>query len=56
MIVVVEILVAQRKPEHPLADQRADLVLDQLAIATVHEAAGNQPDRSSRAASRRHPT
>jgi hypothetical protein len=30
MVVVVEILVAQRQAKHPLADQRADPMLDQL--------------------------
>ena len=29
-VVVVEILIAKRNPEHPLADQRRDLVLDQF--------------------------
>ena len=30
LVVVVEILIAERDPEHPLADQCRDLVLDQI--------------------------
>ena len=30
LVVVVEVLVAERDPEHPLADQRRHLMLDQL--------------------------
>jgi hypothetical protein len=30
LVVVVEILVAERNPEHTLADQRRDLMLDQI--------------------------
>ena len=48
MVVVDEVFVAQRQAEHPLADQRADLVLDQIGIAMVLEAPRkpiHQPDR-----------
>ena len=37
-VVVVEILIAKRNPEHPLADQRRDLVLDQLRAPHVVKA------------------
>ena len=30
LVVVVEILIAERNPEHPLADQRHHLMFDQL--------------------------
>jgi hypothetical protein len=40
LVVVVEILIAKRNPEHPLADQRHHLVLDQFRAPHVvkHEA------------------
>ena len=34
LVVVVEILVAKRNPEHPLADQRHNLMLDQICRRT----------------------
>jgi hypothetical protein len=37
-VVVVEILIAKRNPEHPLADQRRDLVLDQFRAPHVVKA------------------
>ena len=48
LVVVDQILVAQRNPNHPLADQSRYRVLDQLRRAVVREAAGkplDQPDR-----------
>jgi hypothetical protein len=49
--VVVDVLIAQRKPEHSLPHQRHDLMLDQLCAATVAEASRetiDQPDPSIR--------
>jgi len=40
LVMVVQIFVAQRNAEHPLANQRADLVFDQLCAAVVREAGG----------------
>jgi hypothetical protein len=40
VVVVVEVLIAKRDPEHPLADQRHDLVLDQLRAPHVVKARG----------------
>jgi hypothetical protein len=48
LVVVDQILVAQRNPNHPLPDQSPYRVLDQLRRAVVGEAAGktlDQPDR-----------
>ena len=53
MVVIVEILIAQRQAKHPLTDQRADLVFDQVGIPMILEAAGkpiDQPDHSIRRA------
>ena len=51
LVVINEIFVAQRNPEHALPDQRADLVLGQLRPAAVGETGGeplDQPDRPIR--------
>ena len=48
LVVIVEVLVAERDPEHPLTDQGRYLMLDQLRSATIDEARGkaiDQPDR-----------
>jgi len=48
LVVVVEVLIAQRDAEHPLTDQSCNRVLDALRVAPVPEASGkpaNQPDR-----------
>ena len=48
LVVVDQILVSQRNPNHPLPDQSRYRVLDQLRRAVVGEAAGktlDQPDR-----------
>jgi hypothetical protein len=42
VIVVVQVFIAKRDPENPLADQRGDLVLDQLPPPGVSEA-GRKP-------------
>ena len=55
LVVVVEILVAERDPEHPLADQRRDLVLDQLRRVARRESTP-QTDRSVRSHDRSLPT
>ena len=44
LVVIVEILIAKRNPEHPLADQRHHLVLDQMPGARVMKA-GRKPLR-----------
>ena len=62
LVVVVEILVAERDPEHPLADQRRDLVLDQVPGAARRESTPQTDpsfrshDPSPPAATLRHPT
>ncbi len=43
---VVQILVAQRQPEHPLAHQRLQAMLDEARVAPVGEAAGKPPDQA----------
>ena len=48
LIVVVEILVTERDPEHPLADQRRDLVLDQLRASLVVKARRKPTHHSDR--------
>jgi hypothetical protein len=53
LVVVVEILIAKRNPEHPLADQRHHLVLDQFRAPHVVKARGqsiHHPDRAIRCA------
>jgi hypothetical protein len=45
---IVEVLITQRDGKHPLADQRLDLMLDQLGAPAVMEAGGealHQADR-----------
>jgi hypothetical protein len=46
MVVVVEVLVAQRQAKHPLADQRADLMLDQLGVPMIREALRKPVDQT----------
>ena len=48
LVVVVEILVTERDPEHPLADQRRDLVLDQVRASLVVKARRKPIDQSDR--------
>ena len=53
LVVVVQILVAQRQPEHALADERAYLMFDQNRRAGIAEAGCepiDQPDRPVRGA------
>src|SRR6478752_9542179 len=47
-VVVVEILVTQRDPEHPLTDQRRNLVLDQVLAPLVVKARRKPIDQSDR--------
>jgi hypothetical protein len=42
LIVVVQVLVSERDPENPLADQRGDLVFDEILAPGVSEA-GRKP-------------
>jgi hypothetical protein len=58
LVVVVDVLVAKRQPEHALPDQRRHKVLHQLRAAMIAEAAGkaiNQFDRSIRRAEQQRP-
>ena len=51
LVVIVEVLIAERDPEHPLADQRRDLVLDQFRAPLVVKARRkpiHQSDRTIR--------
>jgi hypothetical protein len=48
LIVVDQVFIARRQSEHPLADQRLDLVLDQLLAARVAEAGGEAIDEADR--------
>ena len=55
LVVVVEILIAKCNPEHPLADQRHHLVLNQFWAPHVVKARGqsiHHPDRAIRHAQR----
>ena len=62
LIVIVQILVAQRQAEHALADERGNRVLDLPDLTTVPEAGSKAIDQTDRlcwspqAAARRHPT
>jgi hypothetical protein len=47
-VVVVEILVTQRDPEHPLTDERHNLVLDQVLAPLVVKARRKPIDQSDR--------
>jgi hypothetical protein len=49
LVMVVEVLIAQRNPEHPLTDQRRNAMLDQLLTAVVDEAGRKPIDHSDRA-------
>ncbi len=49
LVVVVEILVAERDPEYPLANQRRNLVLDQILPPLVMEARAKPIHHSDRA-------
>ena len=51
-VMVIEVFVAQRDPEHPLAHQRRHLVLDQLRAARVAEARRKAPHQADRAIGR----
>jgi hypothetical protein len=48
VIVVDQILVAERKAEYPLADQRRDLMLDELLQAEVLKARGEPMHQTNR--------
>jgi len=48
LVVVNQILVAERDPEDALADQRGDRVLDPLRVAGIGEAGGEAPDQADR--------
>ena len=58
LVVVVEIFVAERDPEHPLTDQRYDLMLDQVSPPLVVKARRkpiDHPDRSIRRSEKQRP-
>jgi hypothetical protein len=40
LVVIVDVLVTERDPEHPLPNQRHDFMLDQIRTARVMEAGG----------------
>ena len=48
LIVIVEVLIAQPQSEHPLTDQRLDLVLDQLWATKVAETGREPSDETDR--------
>ena len=48
LIVVDQVFVARRQSEHPLADPRRDLVLDQLLATRIVEADGEAIDETDR--------
>jgi hypothetical protein len=48
LVVVDQILVAERDAEDALADQRGDRVLDPLRVAGIAEAGGEAPDQADR--------
>jgi hypothetical protein len=48
LIVVVQILIAERDAEHPLRRHRLDAVLDLRLVAAILEAAGEAPDQPDR--------
>ena len=57
-VVIVEILIAERDPEHPLADQRHHLMLDQFLTSLVMKACReplHHPDRTIRRAQQQRP-
>jgi hypothetical protein len=47
-VVVVQVLIAQRHPEHPLAHQRTHRVLDKQRVAPVNKAVGKPVDQADR--------
>jgi hypothetical protein len=49
LVMVVEILVTERDSEHPLADQRHDLVLDKLLLSHIAKAGGEPTHQVHRA-------
>jgi hypothetical protein len=58
LIMVVDVLISQRNPEHPLPNQGRRQMLDQFPFAPVHEAGGkaiNQPDRTIRRSQQQRP-
>jgi hypothetical protein len=45
---IVEVFVSECQPEHALADQRPDCMLDQVRIAPIDKASGQSIDQSDR--------
>ncbi len=43
---IIEVLVAQRNPEEPLADQMLQAMFDEALIPSVHEAASQSADQA----------
>jgi hypothetical protein len=52
LVVIDQVLVAQRDPEHPLPDQPCHRVLDQFGRAVIAEAAGKPLDQADLPVSR----
>jgi len=48
LVVINQIFVAQRNPEHALSDQRPDLMLDQLRCPAIRETLGKPLDQRDR--------
>ena len=48
LVVIVEILIAQGQPVHPLADQLLHRVLDPIRVAMIRETGGKLPDGDRR--------
>ena len=52
LVVVIEVLIAERNPEHPLADQGGHRVLDQILTAMIAKAGGKSIHQIDRAIGR----
>jgi hypothetical protein len=46
VVVIVQVLVAERNPEHPLPDERGDRVLDESRVSRVAETSGKPPNEN----------
>jgi hypothetical protein len=47
-VVIVEVLIAQSDREHPLTQQRPDLMLDQIQTANITKAFRKSPNQTDR--------
>jgi hypothetical protein len=53
LIVIDQILVAERQPQHPLPDQRLHRVLNEIGVAPIDETLGKALDQPHRTISLR---